>query len=95
MDKDPSKRLGAHTCPHGDICEQHFFKNIDFAKLERKDVTPTFKPKLRHALDVSYFDEAFTREHAKLTPVNEEFLNEVNQQQFRGFSYTNPNYNTN
>ena len=48
----------------------------------------------RHALDVSYFDEAFTQEVAKLTPVNEDFLASVNQMQFKGFSYTNPNYTT-
>jgi novel protein kinase C delta type len=46
----------------------------------------------RHALDVSYFDEAFTREVARLTPVDDDFLDSVNQRQFRGFSYTNPNY---
>lgn len=46
----------------------------------------------KHALDVSYFDEAFTKEAAKLTPVDEGFLASVNQLQFKGFSYTNPNY---
>ena len=46
----------------------------------------------RHPLDVSYFDEAFTREVARLTPVDEDFLQSVNQEQFKGFSYTNPNY---
>lgn len=41
---------------------------------------------------MSYFDEAFTREVARLTPVDEDFLQSVNQEQFKGFSYTNPNY---
>ncbi len=41
---------------------------------------------------MSYFDEAFTKEVAKLTPVNDNFLASVNQTQFKGFSYTNPNY---
>ena len=58
-------------------------------------VSPSFSLSAqRHALDVSYFDEAFTQEVAKLTPVNEDFLASVNQMQFKGFSYTNPNYTT-
>ena len=91
LEKDPSKRLGVSS---GDVCEQPFFRNIDFSKLERKEICPPYKPKLRHALDVSFFDEAFTREVAKLTPVDDEFLASVNQNQFKGFSYTNPNYTT-
>ncbi len=49
-------------------------------------------PFQRHALDVSYFDEAFTQEEARLTPVPDDFLESVEQKQFKGFSYTNPNY---
>ncbi|XP_059078649.1 uncharacterized protein LOC131877095 isoform X2 [Tigriopus californicus] len=92
LEKDPSRRLGVSGCSAGNVCDQPFFKSIDFAKLERKELIPPYKPKLRHALDVSYFDEAFTQEVAKLTPVDEDFLASVNQQQFKGFSYTNPNY---
>eukprot|EP00095_Tigriopus_kingsejongensis_P005455 maker-scaffold224_size251237-snap-gene-1.54 protein:Tk05455 transcript:maker-scaffold224_size251237-snap-gene-1.54-mRNA-1 annotation:"hypothetical protein DAPPUDRAFT_309380" len=92
LEKDPSKRLGVSGCPAGGVTEQPFFRTIDFAKLERKEIVPPFKPKLRHSLDVSYFDEAFTQEVANLTPVDEDFLASVNQQQFKGFSYTNPNY---
>lgn len=92
LEKDPSARLGIAGCSAGDVCDQPFFKPIDFAKLERKDIAPPYRPKLRHPLDVSYFDEAFTREVARLTPVDEDFLQSVNQEQFKGFSYTNPNY---
>jgi len=92
LEKDPLRRLGVSSCASGDVCEQPFFKSIDFARLEKKDLTPPYRPKLRNALDVSYFDEAFTKEVAKLTPVDGDFLASVNQGQFKGFSYTNPNY---
>ena len=43
-------------------------------------------------MDVSYFDAAFTGEQALLTPVDADFLQTVNQLQFKGFSLTNSNY---
>ena len=45
-----------------------------------------------NAKDVSYFDSAFTEEDPLLTPVPPEFLESMNQDQFKGFSYTDPNY---
>ena len=43
-------------------------------------------------MDVSNFDSAFTQDDALLTPVDPEFLEAVEQLQFKGFSFTNPNY---
>ena len=43
-------------------------------------------------MDVSYFDTAFTDEPVKLTPVEHQFLENLNQTQFKGFSYTNKQY---
>ena len=45
-----------------------------------------------NAKDVSYFDSAFTEEAPLLTPVPKEFLDEMNQEQFKGFSYTDRDY---
>ena len=45
-------------------------------------------------MDVSYFDTAFTDEPVKLTPVENDFLTNLNQIQFKGFSYTNKLYTT-
>ena len=68
---------------------------------------PPYKPKLvntketitdlivsfqKNPMDVSYFDTAFTDEPVKLTPVEKEFLDDLNQAQFKGFSYTNKVY---
>ena len=43
-------------------------------------------------MDVSYFESAFTTDEPLLTPGEPSFLEAVNQIQFKGFSYTNPNY---
>lgn len=45
----------------------------------------------RHPLDTQYFDSQFTRERARLTPIDKNILISMNQKQFEGFSYTNPN----
>lgn len=44
-----------------------------------------------HPLDVQYFDKAFTAERARLTPVEKSILQSMDQTQFQGFTYTNPN----
>jgi novel protein kinase C delta type len=44
----------------------------------------------KHPLDVQYFDTTFTKEAARLTPVDKEILQSMDQSQFEGFSYTNP-----
>lgn len=45
----------------------------------------------QHPLDTQYFDKAFTAERVKLTPIEKDILHSMDQTQFQGFSYTNPN----
>ncbi|CAL8093881.1 unnamed protein product [Orchesella dallaii] len=90
LEKDASKRLGTVGCIHGDVKEQAFFQPIDWERLEKRELEPPFKPKLKHSLDVQYFDTTFTKEAARLTPVDKEILRSMDQTQFEGFSYTNP-----
>jgi len=92
LEKNPAKRLGVSDSFQGEIRHQPFFKPIDFVKLEKKQILPPYKPKLKNPMDVSYFDTAFTDEPVKLTPVESDFLNKLNQVQFKGFSYTNRQY---
>jgi hypothetical protein len=46
LDKDPAKRLGVKGCVSGDICDQPFFKGVNFDQLEKKQVIPPFRPQL-------------------------------------------------
>ncbi|XP_045473289.1 uncharacterized protein PFB0765w-like isoform X2 [Harmonia axyridis] len=91
LEKDASKRLGTRFSPCGDIKDQPFFKSIDWELLEARLLEPPFKPKLSHPLDTKYFDKHFTTELAKLTPIEHHILESMDQTQFQGFSYTNPN----
>lgn len=45
----------------------------------------------KHPLDTQYFDRAFTKERVRLTPIDKEILQSMDQGQFQGFTYTNPN----
>ncbi|KAM7295416.1 putative protein kinase C delta type homolog isoform X3 [Ixodes scapularis] len=90
LDKNPEKRLGMAGCSAGDVCDQPFFRPINWEKLEKKEVEPPFKPKLKSTADVSNFDSDFTMEKPVLTPVDPQILASMDQEQFKGFSYTNP-----
>lgn len=47
----------------------------------------------RNRRDVANFDAEFTREEPALTPVNAEVLQSINQDEFRGFTFVNSDYN--
>nr|CAA73558.1 Protein kinase C-related kinase (PRKSD) [Suberites domuncula] len=87
--RNPEKRLGASERDAMDIRKQPFFRHIDWDKLYHKDIQPPFKPVLRSRLDISNFDEEFTREDPILTPPkNRRSLRSKDQKQFRGFDYS-------
>lgn len=90
LDKNAETRLGMPGCPAGDVCDQPFFRNIQWDKLEKKEIEPPFKPKLKSTADVSNFDSDFTMEKPVLTPIDPQILASMDQEQFKGFSYTNP-----
>ncbi|XP_034824974.1 putative protein kinase C delta type homolog isoform X4 [Maniola hyperantus] len=91
LDKDAKTRLGGPECMHGDIRDQKFFEQIHWDRLERRELEAPFKPRVRHPMDTQYFDRAFTGERPRLTAVEPQVLRSMDQEPFRGFSYTNPN----
>ncbi|KAI5713253.1 hypothetical protein M8J76_001289 [Diaphorina citri] len=92
LDKDTTKRLGSTQCNSGDDVVAHeYFRGLDWQALEKRELEPPFRPRVLHALDVKYFDKSFTAERPCLTPVDRTILESMDQTQFQGFSYTNPN----
>ena len=68
---DASKRIGKNF---EDIKNHEFFKDIDWVKLEKKEITPPYKPKIRFAGDVGNFDTMFTDMSIHSTKRNKEVL---------------------
>ncbi|XP_014294170.1 uncharacterized protein Pkcdelta isoform X1 [Halyomorpha halys] len=91
MEKDWTKRLGYGQNGANDVMGHDFFQGLNWSLLERRQLEPPFKPTVKHPLDTKYFDKVFTQEKPRLTPVERRILESMDQSQFDGFSYTNPN----
>ncbi|XP_076152482.1 protein kinase C epsilon type isoform X1 [Alosa pseudoharengus] len=89
MTKNPSKRLGCVVSQGLEeaIKAHSFFREIDWLLLEQRRVRPPFKPRIKTKRDVNNFDQDFTREDPVLTPVEEDIIKQINQDEFKGFSY--------
>uniref|UniRef100_A0A672FTD2 Protein kinase C n=1 Tax=Salarias fasciatus TaxID=181472 RepID=A0A672FTD2_SALFA len=92
MTKHPAKRLGCGPEGERDIREHSFFRYMDWEKLENKEVQPPFKPRARNRQDTCNFDKEFTKMPVDLTPTDKLFIMNLDQDEFLGFSYTNPEY---
>ncbi|XP_030629066.1 protein kinase C epsilon type [Chanos chanos] len=89
MTKSPNKRLGC-VLSQGleEAIKVHpFFREIDWVLLEQRKIKPPFKPRIKTKRDVNNFDQDFTREDPVLTPVDEAIIKQINQDEFKGFSY--------
>ncbi|KAK5980035.1 Non-specific serine/threonine protein kinase [Trichostrongylus colubriformis] len=95
LNKNPAKRLGCSldvSAAELDVKEHPFFRRIDWHKIETRQVQPPFKPRLKSPDDVSNFDTEFTHEVPQLTPIDRLFLMNLDQTEFEGFSFVNPEY---
>ncbi|XP_036388075.1 protein kinase C epsilon type-like [Megalops cyprinoides] len=89
MTKTPHKRLGCVVAHGGEeaIKAHPFFREIDWVLLEQRRIKPPFKPRIKTKRDVNNFDQDFTREEPILTPVDDAVIKQINQDEFKGFSY--------
>lgn len=86
LTRDVEKRLGSRSSE--DVKKHPFFKDIDFEKLERREIEAPWKPKVKGEHDISQIDTAFTAERAQDSLV-ENTLSETMQKEhaFDNFTY--------
>ena len=92
MCKKIANRLGCSPNGERDLKTHPFFAPIDWEALEKGNVAPPFKPQSKGKGDFSNFDADFLREKPKITPADKKQLASITQEDFVGFSFTNPNF---
>ncbi|PVD26674.1 hypothetical protein C0Q70_14352 [Pomacea canaliculata] len=95
MTKNPAKRLGCVKSQGAEkaiFVHTFFYQKIDWEALEQRKVKPPFKPKIKSKVDANNFDRDFTSEEPVLTPIDPAVVKAINQEEFRGFSFINPDY---
>ncbi|XP_062522733.1 protein kinase C delta type-like [Corticium candelabrum] len=89
LDRDPKSRLGMQQDSEP-IRGESFFSSIDWKKLEAREIDPPFRPEVKGLGDANNFDAEFTMEPPVLTPADTALILSIDQDQFQGFSFTNP-----
>ncbi|XP_057690208.1 protein kinase C gamma type isoform X2 [Corythoichthys intestinalis] len=91
LTKHPGKRLGGGEDAEREIREHPFFRWIDWDRLERLEIPPPFIPRSGGRKGEN-FDKFFTAAPSALTPSDPDVLAAVNQEDFLGFSFLNPEF---
>ncbi|CAI5758641.1 unnamed protein product [Candida verbasci] len=90
LTKDPSQRLGSGPRDAEEIMEHPYFHDVNFDDVLNCRIPAPYIPEIQSEHDYSNFDQEFTSETPRLTPVETVLTSEM-QEQFRGFSHISDN----
>ena len=104
LEREPTMRLGCKPQEEECIMNHNYFSDsgntntfeqIDWEAMKKKEVKPPYKIQVLNDKDTSYFKEKFTAEKPELLSIEGgsliDFTKRYNDS-FRGFSYTNLNF---
>eukprot|EP01122_Echinamoeba_exundans_P014814 TRINITY_DN679_c0_g1_i1.p1 TRINITY_DN679_c0_g1~~TRINITY_DN679_c0_g1_i1.p1 ORF type:complete len:375 (-),score=69.28 TRINITY_DN679_c0_g1_i1:23-1147(-) len=86
LQRDPTQRLGSGEAGSESVKMHPWFRTIDWAKLEKRELIPPFRPHITSLFDLRYFDATLTQEHPNLS-VSASNRGDIDQNAFIGFSY--------
>ncbi|CAG9127920.1 unnamed protein product [Plutella xylostella] len=92
MTKNPARRLGV-LGGGGSIRQHPFFRDMDWDALHERRLRPPFRPRSKSKKEAVNFDAEFTKEEPVLTPLPADVVRAINQEEFRGFSFVNKDFN--
>lgn len=69
MERNPKDRLGSGPGDGEEIQAHPFYRTIDWDKLNRREVTPPFKPDVDNIMETHMFEPEFTGMAPTDTPV--------------------------
>ena len=87
LTRDAKLRLGSSERDAEEIMEHPYFADVNFDDIFSMKVIPPYKPEVSDPREAKCFEEEFTSQAAKLTPVNS-VLSPKLQEMFRGFTYS-------
>lgn len=85
-----SHRLGAGINDEEEIRSHPFFRRIDWAKVQAKEIQPPYKPYISNERLGENFDPSFTNAKLTMTPSDQSVIANLNGNEFDGFSFVNP-----
>ena len=89
LKKNPAERLGVDTKSGETGFRAHgFFSNFDWVKAEKRELQPSFVPKITSRKSDLYFDREYTRSSTKITKINPANILVIDQEMFNGFEFT-------
>lgn len=91
LTKNPAQRLGC-TGDETEIQKHPFFGKLEWNELGNRNIKPPFRPKMKNPRDANNFDTEFTKEEPVLTHVPKDVIRCINQEEFAGFSFVNPDF---
>jgi len=93
LTRDVKWRLGCGPNGKADIQKNPFFADINWEKLANLEVPPPFKPTVK-GKEATNFDPEFTTEKPVLTPSDARLIATIDQSEFAGFTFQNPQFKT-
>ncbi|XP_020580039.1 serine/threonine-protein kinase AtPK2/AtPK19-like [Phalaenopsis equestris] len=87
LQKEASRRLGGGADGSNEIKKHHWFKSINWKKLDAREIQPSFRPNVADKLSIVNFDEKWTNMSVLDSPVASPVAGDCN---FNGFTYVRP-----